>query len=79
VSVIAAQFHHGLVDASVEVAKIVQVNNILLTGGCFQNKYLAERMIEALRGAGLEPYWHAQIPPNDGGIALGQAASLMMG
>jgi hydrogenase maturation protein HypF len=44
----------------------------VLSGGCFQNRYLTERMVSHLRRAGYRPYWHQRVPPNDGGIALGQ-------
>jgi len=33
---------------------------------------LTERMVSRLRGKGYRPYWHQRVPPNDGGIALGQ-------
>jgi len=46
-----------------------------LTGGCFQNRYLAERAISRLRECGFKPYWHQRIPPNDGGIAFGQVVA----
>jgi hydrogenase maturation protein HypF len=46
----------------------------VLTGGCFQNAFLTEAAIAALSTAGLVPYWHRLVPPNDGGLALGQAA-----
>jgi hydrogenase maturation protein HypF len=36
---------------------------------------LTERAIRRLREAGFRPYWHQRIPPNDGGIALGQAVA----
>jgi hydrogenase maturation protein HypF len=45
---------------------------VALSGGCFQNKYLTELAIRRLRDEGFKPYWHQRIPPNDGGIALGQ-------
>ena len=45
---------------------------MVLSGGCFQNRYLTERAVARLREAGFRPYWHQRIPPNDGGIALGQ-------
>jgi hydrogenase maturation protein HypF len=47
---------------------------VVLTGGCFQNARLTESAVAALRAAGHEPIWHRRVPPNDGGIALGQAA-----
>ena len=40
--------------------------------GCFQNLILAEGTIERLKASGITPYWHQRVPPNDGGIALGQ-------
>jgi len=43
-----------------------------LSGGCFQNKYLVEKTIARLNETGFQPYWHQRVPPNDGGIALGQ-------
>jgi hydrogenase maturation protein HypF len=71
---LAASFHDALADAIVAVARRVDTERVLLTGGCFQNRQLAERAIAELRRAGLQPYWHHRIPPNDGGIAAGQAA-----
>jgi hydrogenase maturation protein HypF len=70
--VIAAKFHNSLVESIVEVAKRVRQPRVVLTGGCFQNKYLTERTVKCLREEGFRPYWHQRVPPNDGGIALGQ-------
>ena len=69
---IAAQFHNTLVEAIVAVALRSQEKQVILTGGCFQNKYLTERTVSRLRSENIHPYWHRQIPPNDGGIAVGQ-------
>lgn len=69
---ISAKFHNTLVETIITVAQRLGEKQIVLTGGCFQNKYLTERAIYRLRQENLEPYWHQQIPPNDGGIALGQ-------
>ena len=69
---ISAKFHNTLVETITTVAKRVGETQVVLTGGCFQNKYLTERAVHRLRQENLEPYWHQQIPPNDGGIALGQ-------
>jgi len=70
---IAAKFHNTLVEVIVEVAKRVGEERVVLTGGCFQNQYLSEKVIYRLEAEGFRPYWHQRVPPNDGGIALGQA------
>jgi len=67
-----ARFHNMLVEMGVEVAKRIGEKKVVLSGGCFQNKYLTERFLSKLRAAGFHPYWHQRVPPNDGGIALGQ-------
>ncbi len=69
---IAARFHNALAAAIVSVAVHVGREQVVLSGGCFQNAYLAEQAIRRLRAAGFRPFWHQRIPPNDGGIALGQ-------
>lgn len=71
---ISARFHNGLVEALVEVARLVGREQVALSGGCFQNKYLLERAVTRLENAGLKPYWHQRVPSNDGGISLGQIA-----
>jgi len=72
ISQIAAKFHNTLTEIIVTVAQRTQLRRIALSGGCFQNKYLTERTISRLRSGGFLPYWHHQIPTNDGGIAVGQ-------
>jgi hydrogenase maturation protein HypF len=72
VGAISAKFHNTLVEAIAAVAQAVGEERIVLTGGCFQNAYLSDRAIRRLRATQLRPYWHQRIPPNDGGIALGQ-------
>jgi hydrogenase maturation protein HypF len=69
---IAAMFHNSLVVGLVAMAQAVGREPVVLTGGCFQNRYLLERAIRELRAAGFTPYWPQQVPPNDGSIALGQ-------
>jgi len=69
---ISARFHNMLVEMMVAVAKRAGVECIALSGGCFQNAYLTERAVQRLRAEGFRPYWHQRVPPNDGGIALGQ-------
>jgi hydrogenase maturation protein HypF len=70
--VISAKFHNALVEAIVSVARAIGEPRVVLSGGCFQNCYLTERTVKRLRIAGFHPYWHQRVPPNDGGIALGQ-------
>ncbi|MEO0853315.1 MAG: Sua5/YciO/YrdC/YwlC family protein, partial [Cyanobacteria bacterium J06648_11] len=76
---VASMFHNTLVEMMLAIASQVReaiapegALPVLLTGGCFQNKHLTERAISRLRQAEFAPYWHHRVPPNDGGIALGQ-------
>ncbi|MBN1869741.1 MAG: carbamoyltransferase HypF [Candidatus Omnitrophica bacterium] len=71
--IISAEFHNTLVEMAVDVARKIGEPRVVLSGGCFQNKYLTERMISRLKSAGFNVYWHQLVPPNDGGISLGQA------
>jgi len=71
---IAARFHNTLVEAIVTVARRVGQFRVALTGGCFQNRLLTERTAQQLQQAGFEVLLHSQVPPNDGGISLGQVA-----
>jgi hydrogenase maturation protein HypF len=66
--------HRGLAAAIVAVAERIGERRVVVTGGCFQNARLTEAAVAALDAAGFEPAWHRWVPPNDGGIALGQAA-----
>lgn len=70
----AARFHNALVAALVAVARAVGERRVALTGGVFQNRWLTERAAGALGAAGFEVLLHRQVPPNDGGISLGQVA-----
>ena len=69
-------FHNTLADMMVRVAQSCGEEKVVLSGGCFQNRYLTERAIKRMREAGFRPYWHQRVPPNDGGIALGQVAAV---
>lgn len=68
---ISAKFHNTIAGVTIELARAASGGKlpIVLTGGCFQNAFLAERILHGLSGA----YLSRQIPPGDGGIALGQA------
>jgi hydrogenase maturation protein HypF len=74
VGVMAARFHNALVEGIVAVARAVGVERAALSGGCFQNRILLERAYRRLTETGIRVYVHQRIPPNDGGIAMGQVA-----
>ncbi|MFE8071856.1 carbamoyltransferase HypF [Marinobacteraceae bacterium S3BR75-40.1] len=69
---IARAFHDGLIDTIVAVAKQAGVPRVVLSGGCFQNACLLEGGIVALQREGFDVFWPHDVPPNDGGLALGQ-------
>ncbi len=72
-AIISARFHAGLAAVIGDVAARIGEPKVVLTGGCFQNARLTETTIETLCAGGMTPYWHERVPPNDGGLALGQA------
>jgi hydrogenase maturation protein HypF len=74
---ISVRFHNALIEAIVAVARVVGERRVALSGGCFQNRYLTERAVRRLRTEGFQPYWHQRVPPNDGGIALGQIVAAL--
>ena len=77
VGTISARFHNALAEGIVAVAKRAGQNRVVLSGGCFQNRYLTERAVRRLSAEGFRPYWHQRVPPNDGGIALGQVVAAL--
>jgi hydrogenase maturation protein HypF len=74
---ISAKFHNALAEALVLLAKKIGEPRVALSGGCFQNRYLTERTVTRLREEKFAPYWHQRVPPNDGGIALGQVIAAL--
>ena len=74
---LAYDFHEGLADLIVEACIRISgetgIRTAALTGGCFQNRLLLSLVEDRLRENGLEVLIHHLVPPNDGGIALGQA------
>jgi hydrogenase maturation protein HypF len=73
--IIAARFHNAMVEAIVAVAVAVGEARVALSGGCFQNRILVERVARRLADAGFEVLLHRQVPTNDGGISFGQVAA----
>jgi len=72
-AVVATKFHQTMTEAIVRMAAIAGQERVALSGGCFQNKVLSESAIRRLQEEGHRVFWHQRVPPNDGGIALGQA------
>jgi hydrogenase maturation protein HypF len=74
---IAAAFHNTIAAIVLEMCRRLRaaegIRHVCLTGGTFQNLYLLEHAVTALRSDGFEVFLHSRVPPNDGGIALGQA------
>jgi hydrogenase maturation protein HypF len=70
------EFHKGIAAAALEGARRMGeqtgINRIAVSGGVFQNVLLSELLLPALRGAGFEVCTHRNLPPGDGGIAVGQ-------
>jgi len=64
----------GLVQWAVSAAVSTGTDRVVLAGGCFMNRVLAEGAMRGLERHGLAPFIARQAPANDGGIALGQAA-----
>jgi hydrogenase maturation protein HypF len=74
---ISAKFHNTLVQGIVAVARRYQLQQVALTGGCFQNCYLLETATTLLQNANISPLTHHHIPPNDGSIAVGQILGVL--
>ena len=74
---VARTFHVAVVDLIGTVAEMVRadrgLDTVALTGGVFQNRLLTELCVERLEVAGFTTLTHRLVPPNDGGLALGQA------
>ena len=75
--VLAYAFHQGLAELVLAACERVRATNgvdkVALTGGCYQNTLLLALSKTLLEGRGFTVFTHSLVPPNDGGIALGQA------
>jgi hydrogenase maturation protein HypF len=69
---IAVKFHNTLAEIILAIARQAGQKKVLLSGGCFQNACLTANAAKRLKRSGFEVYCHENIPPNDGGLALGQ-------
>ncbi len=77
-SIVAHRFHQTVASAAVDICLRISdstgLDRTILSGGVFQNRLLSEMIYTALVNRGLQVFTHRLVPPNDGGIALGQAA-----
>lgn len=75
--IMAAKFHNTVAEFTLNLCGKIRENNginkIALSGGVFQNKYLTEKVVSLLEDKGFIVYIQRKVPPNDGGISLGQA------
>lgn len=78
--VISARFHRGLVNAIVTMIDQLTrrydnpwQSRVALSGGVFQNAFVTETLTQLLEASGHQVLTHHHVPPNDGGLALGQA------
>lgn len=75
--VISAKFHNTVADFIVATCEHIrnnnEINQVVLSGGIFQNRYLLTEVCRKLAARGFAPHFHKRIPTNDGGISLGQA------
>ncbi len=77
-SIISGKFHKGVVEMIVEVSRLLRketdINEVAISGGVMQNLYLRNNVTKMLTKEGFKVYNHRKIPPNDGGISVGQVA-----
>jgi hydrogenase maturation protein HypF len=76
--VVSSKFHWGVAKLIVCISRRLRdergLNRVAFSGGVFQNVFVLEKTCRLLRSEGFEVFTHGRVPPNDGGISLGQAA-----
>lgn len=74
---LASAFHNTLISAFTKMAETIRtekdLNRVVLSGGCFQNRLLLQGCVDKMEENGFEVITHSLVPTNDGGISLGQA------
>ena len=73
---VSAKFHATMAAMIIAAAKTAGEDTVLLTGGCFQNALLLDCAADALEQCGFTVHTHCHVPPNDGGLALGQVMAM---
>ena len=76
--IVSAKFHLGVAHLIAAVARRIRderrLDRVALSGGVFQNMFLLRHACRLLKSEGFKVFTHSRVPPNDGGISLGQAA-----
>jgi hydrogenase maturation protein HypF len=76
--IISCRFHNAIAHIILDVCTMLRgrerLEAVALSGGVFQNRYLVEMTAALLIKNGFEVLTHSRVPPNDGGVSLGQAA-----
>ena len=75
VNIISTKFHNTLARIILSITEISDEEKVVLSGGCFQNALLLQKSTELLQHNGFKVYCHQRIPPNDGGLSLGQISA----
>ncbi len=76
-NLISTKFHNTIIEATARVVEklsaVNRINDVVLSGGVFQNMYLLKNAVSRLKSSGLNVYINEKVPSNDAGISLGQA------
>jgi hydrogenase maturation protein HypF len=76
-SLISARFHNTMAEVALSATRMIWnatgLETVALSGGVFQNRFLVEKTKYLLECDGFSVLTHTRVPPNDGGLALGQA------
>lgn len=77
----SSKFHNSIVsiilDTVIQLSQISNLKDVALSGGVFQNELLLDKTVNHLEKKGFKVYYHREIPTNDGGISIGQIATLL--
>jgi hydrogenase maturation protein HypF len=77
ISGISRAFHEALIEVFTQLASLIRsetgIERVALSGGCFQNMFLLRGLMQRLKKNKFQVLTNAEVPVNDGGIALGQA------
>jgi hydrogenase maturation protein HypF len=77
IPIISAKFHNSIVEMIVQICTMLRnrkgINDVVLSGGVFQNNFLLRQLIKKLKLQDFTVYAHKKVPCNDGGLSLGQA------